>query len=69
MLNWLLIFVPITIGLEFFKPEAHTYIFLAACLSIVPLAGLLGHATEQVSHHAGQGSVVYSMPPSEMQPN
>jgi Ca2+:H+ antiporter len=55
MLNWLLIFVPITIGLEFFKPEAHTYIFLAACLSIVPLAGLLGHATEQVSHHAGQG--------------
>ena len=55
MLNWLLIFVPITIGLEFFKPEAHTLIFLAACLSIVPLAGLLGHATEQVSSHAGQG--------------
>ncbi|HTH52577.1 MAG TPA: calcium/proton exchanger [Edaphobacter sp.] len=55
MLNWLLIFVPITIGLEFWKPEAHTYIFLAACLSIVPLAGLLGHATEQVAHHAGEG--------------
>jgi Ca2+:H+ antiporter len=55
MLNWLLIFVPITIGLEFFKPAAHTYIFLVACLSIVPLAGLLGHATEQVSYHAGEG--------------
>lgn len=55
MLNWLLIFVPITIGLEFFRPEAHTYIFLAACLSIVPLAGWLGHATEQVAHHAGEG--------------
>lgn len=55
MLNWLLIFVPIAIGLEFLKPEAHTYIFIASCLSIVPLAGLLGHATEQVAHHAGEG--------------
>lgn len=55
MLNWLLIFVPIAIGLEFLKPDAHTYIFLASCLSIVPLAGLLGNATEQVAHHAGEG--------------
>jgi Ca2+:H+ antiporter len=55
MLKWLLIFVPVTIGLEFLKPDAHTYIFIAACLSIVPLAGILGHATEQVAHHAGEG--------------
>ncbi len=55
MLNWLLIFVPITIGLEFLKPEAHIYIFLASCLSIIPLAGLLGNATEQIAHHAGEG--------------
>jgi Ca2+:H+ antiporter len=55
MLNWLLIFVPITIGLEYLRPEAHTYIFLSACLSIVPLAGLMGHATEQISHHLGEG--------------
>jgi Ca2+:H+ antiporter len=55
MLKWLLIFVPVTIGLEFFRPDAHTYIFLAACLSIVPLAGILGQATEQVAHHAGEG--------------
>ena len=26
MLNWLLIFVPVAIGLEYFRPEAHTYI-------------------------------------------
>ncbi len=55
MLNWLLIFVPITIGLEFLRPQAHTLIFIAACLSILPLAGWLGRATEQISHHAGEG--------------
>jgi Ca2+/H+ antiporter len=55
VLNWLLIFVPVAIGLEFFRPEAHTYIFIAACLSIVPLAGWLGHATEHIAHHAGEG--------------
>jgi Ca2+:H+ antiporter len=55
MLNWLLIFVPVAIGLEFFKPEAHTYIFIAACLSIVPLAGWLGTATEHIAHRAGEG--------------
>ncbi len=55
MLKWLLIFVPVTIALEFLRPEAHTYIFISACISIVPLAGMLGHATEQVAHHAGEG--------------
>jgi Ca2+/H+ antiporter len=55
VLNWLLIFVPVAIELEFFRPEAHTYIFIAACLSIVPLAGWLGHATEHIAHHAGEG--------------
>ena len=55
MLKWLLIFVPVTIALEFLRPEAHTYIFVSACISIVPLAGMLGHATEQVAHRAGEG--------------
>src|SRR5436190_9521130 len=55
MLNWLLIFVPVTIGLEFFRPESHALIFLAACLAIVPLAGWLGRATEQLAHHTGEG--------------
>src|SRR4051794_35313865 len=34
-------------------PAAHTFIFLAACLAIIPLAGRLGHATEQIAHHTG----------------
>src|SRR3954463_12844781 len=55
MLNWLLIFVPAAVGLEFFSPESHGLIFLAACLAIVPLAGLLGRATEELAHHTGEG--------------
>src|SRR5205085_2002393 len=55
MLNWLLIFVPVAIGLEFFAPASHTLIFLTACLAIVPLAGWLGEATEELTHHTGEG--------------
>src|SRR5438067_8620236 len=56
MLNWLLIFVPVAIALEFAAPESHTLIFVAACLGIVPLAGWLGHATEQLTQHTGEGA-------------
>src|SRR5215831_11260689 len=55
MLNLLLIFVPIAIALEFLAPSSHTLIFVAACLAIVPLAGWLGHATEELSRHTGEG--------------
>lgn len=55
MLNWLLIFIPIAVGLEFLKPEAHALIFLTACLAILPLAGFLGRATEELAHHTGEG--------------
>jgi Ca2+:H+ antiporter len=55
MLNWLLIFVPAVIALELWLPESHTLIFLAASLAIVPLAGWLGNATEQLAHHTGEG--------------
>src|SRR2546423_7177126 len=55
MLNWLLIFVPVAIGLEVFAPASHTLIFLTACLAIVPLAGWLGRATEELAHHTGEG--------------
>jgi Ca2+:H+ antiporter len=55
MLKWLLIFVPVAIGLEFLMPASHTLIFLAACLAIVPLAGWLGQATEELTHHTGEG--------------
>jgi Ca2+:H+ antiporter len=55
MRTWLLIFVPVAIGLEFLMPGAHSVIFLAACVAIVPLAGWLGQATEQLAEHTGEG--------------
>jgi len=53
-LNWLLIFVPITVWLHFAMPEAHTQIFICACLAILPLAGWLGKGTENLSCHTGE---------------
>jgi Ca2+:H+ antiporter len=53
VLKWLLLFVPLTLALHFLKPESQTLIFLAACMAIVPLAGQLGKATEQLAHHTG----------------
>ena len=55
MLKWLLAFIPITIALEFLKPDAHTWIFITSALAIVPLAGLLGEATEQLAHRTSEG--------------
>lgn len=54
-LNWLLIFVPVTAVLEFTAPERGTWIFLSACLSIIPLAGWMGHATEHLAEKTGAG--------------
>src|SRR5947208_6486473 len=55
MLNWLLIFVPVAIVLEFTAPGAHNWVFLTSCLAIIPLAGWLGRATEQLAHRTGEG--------------
>ncbi|WP_433741058.1 calcium/proton exchanger [Pseudomonas putida] len=55
MLYWMLVFVPISIVLEFVAPERHLLVFLAAALAIVPLAGWLGQATEQLAERSGEG--------------
>jgi hypothetical protein len=39
--NWLLIFVPIAVVLEHAWPQAHTWIFFAACVAIIPIAHLI----------------------------
>ncbi len=54
-MNWLLVFVPIAIGLRFLLPDAHVLIFFAACLAILPLAGWLGKATEHLAERTGEG--------------
>jgi Ca2+:H+ antiporter len=54
-LDPLFVFLPIAIGLEYFAPAYQTMIFIASCLAIVPLAGLLGTATEQLASKTSDG--------------
>ena len=55
MLNWLLLFVPLTLALEYLAPQQHLLIFISAAVAIIPLAGWLGRATEQLAERAGDG--------------
>jgi Ca2+:H+ antiporter len=52
-LLWLLVFVPVVFAAAKLKPQAHTMLFVLSVLAIVPLAGLLSHATESVAAKTG----------------
>ena len=54
-LNWLLIFIPLTIISEYLLPLSPTLLFIFSCLSIIPLAGWLGKATEHIAEKTGEG--------------
>ncbi len=55
-LDWLLIFVPIAIALRFWPGGANqTALFICAAIGIVPVAGWIGHATEELARHVGSG--------------
>jgi Ca2+:H+ antiporter len=54
-LDMLLIFIPTTIIFAYFLHASPTLIFFFSCLSIIPLAGWLGRATEHLAHKAGDG--------------
>jgi Ca2+/H+ antiporter len=49
-----LLFVPVALwmGLTHASP---TWVFIVSCLAILPLAGLMGEATEHLTHHTGPG--------------
>jgi Ca2+:H+ antiporter len=51
-LDWLLVFVPIAIVLELIH-GAPVAIFATSALAILPLAGLIGHATEDLAIRTG----------------
>src|SRR5512135_2094428 len=51
-LNWLLVFLPIGIGLNWFGVNP-ILVFPASALAIVPLAGLMGDATEALARFLG----------------
>ncbi|MEK7865620.1 MAG: calcium/proton exchanger [Planctomycetota bacterium] len=48
---WLL--VPAAFVLRFVYHDEGTWLFVCAAVGIIPLAGMMGHATEQLSHRAG----------------
>ena len=52
-LLWLLVFVPVVFIAQKLKHDAHTLLFVLSVLAIVPLAGLLSHATESVAAKTG----------------
>ena len=51
-LRWLLVFIPIGIALAWFHANP-TLVFMVAALSIIPLAGLMGDATEALARFLG----------------
>lgn len=53
-LHVLLIFIPVALLLEAFHADP-LFIFIASALAIIPLAGLMGEATQQIAGHVGAG--------------
>src|SRR5262245_47516863 len=54
-MSWLLLFVPVALVLEHAFPERATWILGASALAILPLAGWMGRATEELAAHTGEG--------------
>ncbi|MFM8333077.1 MAG: calcium/proton exchanger [Candidatus Methylumidiphilus sp.] len=51
-LKWLLACIPLALGLDWFNAPP-TLVFIVSALSIIPLAGLMGDATEALSRFLG----------------
>ncbi|HSR21956.1 MAG TPA: calcium/proton exchanger [Candidatus Eisenbacteria bacterium] len=51
-LYWLLVFVPISLVAQFVL-EQPVLVFVASCVAIVPLAALIGRATDQLAERSG----------------
>lgn len=51
-LRFFLVFVPISIVGEFMH-FSQTWMFILSALAIIPLAGLMGEATEEISYYSG----------------
>jgi Ca2+:H+ antiporter len=53
VLNWLLVLVPIAFILEFVVHPGELWIFVVSAAAILPLAGLMGRATEELAIRSG----------------
>lgn len=54
-LDTLLVFVPAAVAVRLAWPERATAAFVLSCLAVVPLAGLMGRATEALAARVGAG--------------
>jgi len=55
LLTLLLLFVPVSIVLEYLVHPEPLILFCSSALAIIPLAGLMGKATEHLAEHLGEG--------------
>lgn len=55
IINGMLFFVPVAVVLEHVNPSGYVWIFIASGLAIIPLAGWMGRATEEIASYAGEG--------------
>lgn len=53
--NLLLVFVPVALAADYLLHAGPIYVFACSALAIIPLAGLMGKATEHLSEKLGQG--------------
>lgn len=51
----LLVFVPIALVMEYLLHSDPVWLFVVSSLAIIPLAGLMGRATEQIAERTGEG--------------
>lgn len=55
-LDWLLVFVPVALALRYVPGwRQDTALFVVSALALIPLAGWMGNATEQLAHRMGEG--------------
>lgn len=55
LMNALLVFVPVAMLMEWVFHSPPIWIFVISCLGIIPLAGMMGHATEEIAERVGEG--------------
>src|SRR6185369_6843880 len=53
-MNWMLLFIPITVALEHLAHVSAPVLFFMAAVAIVPIAAPTVGATEQLSHRTGE---------------
>ena len=54
-IHWLAVFIPLTLAGRYLLDVSPDLLFISSCLSIIPLAGWLGTATEHLAEKAGEG--------------